>query len=99
VTDRVLALTEGEPRPIGGTAFIWAELRWAARHEQVAHLEDLLLRRTRIGLLLPEGGAHLLDAIKAAVQSDLGWSDERWLAEAAVYRETWRHAYSPALLG
>ena len=44
-------------RTIPGTETLWAELRWAARAEAVVHLEDLLLRRTRLGLLLRGGGA------------------------------------------
>jgi len=35
-------------------------LRWAARAEAVSHLDDLLLRRVRLGLLLPGGGVRHL---------------------------------------
>ena len=45
---------------IPGTQTLIAELPWVARNEGVVHLEDLLLRRVRIGLLLPQGGAALL---------------------------------------
>ena len=34
---------------VPGTATPWAELHWALRHEQVRFLDDLLLRRTRLG--------------------------------------------------
>jgi glycerol-3-phosphate dehydrogenase len=95
----VLALAgEGEPETVEGTSFLWAELRHAARSEQVVHLEDLMLRRTRLGLLLEDGGAPLLDRVRQTVQADLGWSDERWEAEEEAYRRLWREAYSPALL-
>jgi len=59
----------------------WAELRWAAREEGVQHLDDLLLRRVRLGLLLPNGARDLLPRIRRTVQPELGWDDQRWEAE------------------
>lgn len=95
----VLALEEeGREGTIEGTPFLWAELRHAARAEQVLHLDDLLLRRTRVGLLLQEGGAAILDRVKDATSADLGWSDERWAAETERYRGIWRESMSPELL-
>jgi hypothetical protein len=44
---------------VAGTQILWAELVWCARHESVHHLDDLLLRRTRYGLILPQGVAKL----------------------------------------
>jgi len=78
---------------------IWAELRWAARAEGVVHLDDLLLRRVRLGMLLPNGGFDHMSHIRSIVQSELGWDDARWLAEETSYRSTWQRAYSPAPLG
>ncbi len=76
------------------TPYLWAELRWAARAEGVVHLDDLLLRRVRLGLLLREGGAAYLERIRAICQPELGWNDARWRAEAAAYRALWRRCYS-----
>ncbi|HQE91465.1 MAG TPA: glycerol-3-phosphate dehydrogenase/oxidase [Anaerolineae bacterium] len=90
----VRAAHPGELTPVPGTPTLWAELRWAARAEGVIHLDDLLLRRTRLGLLLPEGGAPLLDDIRRICQPELGWDDARWDAEDAAYRDLWRRAYS-----
>lgn len=73
----------------------WAELRYAARCEGVVHLDDLLLRRVRLGMLLPEGGSHLLPRIRAITQTELGWDDQRWQTEENAYRQTWQHYYSP----
>jgi glycerol-3-phosphate dehydrogenase len=75
----------GELAPVAGTETLWAELRWAARAGQVHRLDDLLLRRTRLGLQLRHGAAHLLGRIRAICQPELGWSDERWLAAEAAY--------------
>lgn len=74
---------------------IWAELRWAARCEGVVHLDDLLLRRVRLGNLLPKGGELLLPRIRQIVQEELGWGDQRWQTEEAAYRQTWKEYYSP----
>jgi glycerol-3-phosphate dehydrogenase len=83
-----------ELRTIAGTDTLWAELRWAALSEAVVHLEDLLLRRTRIGLLVRNGGAHLLPRVRAICQAELGWSDDRWRAEQSSYLSLWRRHYS-----
>jgi glycerol-3-phosphate dehydrogenase len=74
---------------------IWAELRWAARNEAVMHLSDLLLRRVRLGMLLPNGALGLVDRVRAIVQPELGWDDAVWQRELADYRETWQRYYSP----
>jgi len=92
--DLVRAARPGELETIPGTESLWAELRWAARAEAVERLEDLLLRRTRLGLLLRDGGAALLPRIRAICQPELGWQDERWAAEEAAYRDLWRRHYS-----
>jgi glycerol-3-phosphate dehydrogenase len=79
---------------IPGTKALWAELRWAARAEGVVHLDDLLLRRVRLGLLTEEGGWPIMERVRAIVQPELGWDDERWEWEAQRYAELWNTAYS-----
>lgn len=83
----------GELLFIPGTKFTWAELRWAARAEAVHHLDDLLLRRTRLGLLTPQGGAEHLPKIRAICQPELGWDDHRWKAETEAYLALWQTCY------
>lgn len=80
---------------LGSTPYCLAEMRWSAANEQVVHLEDLLLRRTRIGLVTPEGGRAHLTAIRAAVQGALGWDDARWASEEADYLASWQRQHSP----
>jgi glycerol-3-phosphate dehydrogenase len=80
--------------PVAATPNLWAELRWAVQSEQVIHLDDLLLRRTRLGLQLPYGAAELLPRVRALCQSELGWEDARWQVEENAYRELCQRAYS-----
>ena len=79
---------------IPGTETLWAELRWAARAEAVLHLEDLLLRRTRLGLQLRGGGVEVFERIRAISQSELAWDDERWDLEQKNYLALWSASYS-----
>ncbi len=78
---------------VPNTSIHWLEFRWAARHECVVHLDDLLLRRVRIGLLVPDGGAAHLPRIRALVQEELGWDDERWQQEETRYLDLRRSHY------
>jgi glycerol-3-phosphate dehydrogenase len=88
------AAREGELETIPGSETLWAELRWAARAEAVLHLEDLLLRRTRLGLQLRGGGAQIMGRVRAICQDELEWSDQRWDAEQAAYLALWTAHYS-----
>ena len=83
-----------ELTPIADTPYLWVELRWAARAEGVVHLDDLLLRRVRLGLLLPQGGTGYLPRIRTICQPELGWDDACWEVEESAYRELWRRSYS-----
>jgi glycerol-3-phosphate dehydrogenase len=80
--------------PVPSTPYLFSELRQAARAEGAVHLDDLLLRRVRLGLLAPRGGLDLLPRIRAIVQPELAWGDARWEEEARCYEELWKRAYS-----
>jgi len=84
----------GELSLIPDTKTPFAELRYACRHEQVLHLDDLLLRRTRLGLLQPNGAKALLPRLKKMIQTELGWDDAKWKSEAARYQELCERCYS-----
>ncbi|AXQ29213.1 glycerol-3-phosphate dehydrogenase/oxidase [Solimonas sp. K1W22B-7] len=80
---------------IGGTPFTWGELRWAARHERVRHLSDLMLRRTRLGLLLPRGGADQLESMGPVCREELGWDAARWAGERDGWLAHWQRQHAP----
>ena len=73
---------------------LWAELCWACQKEDVQHLDDLLLRRTRLGLILPNAGKALLPEIRSHCQPILGWDDQRWEEEQGRYLAIYHNAYS-----
>jgi glycerol-3-phosphate dehydrogenase len=64
----------------------------AARHEQARSVEDVLLRRTRLGILAaPElRSADSVRAVAGAMGSELGWRGRRAKRESEVWVEAAR---------
>jgi glycerol-3-phosphate dehydrogenase len=79
---------------IPGTCSLWAELPYAAESENIRHLEDLLLRRVRIGLLTPQGGKQYLNRIRKICRDVLPWDRRRWKEEIRRYVELWDRAHN-----
>jgi glycerol-3-phosphate dehydrogenase len=92
--DLILSASAEYLESIQATPTLWAELKWAARHELVVHLDDLLLRRTRIGSLLPMGCMPIMEQIRELCQPELGWDDSRWEAEVLAYQQLYNQSYS-----
>lgn len=82
---------------VDGTTTPWAELHWALRHEQVRHLDDLLLRRTRLGLLLPQGARVVLRRLEPVAREALGWSAGEWRDECERYERLVAQCYTVPL--
>lgn len=91
----VAAAGPGELHPVPGTDVLWAELRWAAQSEGVVHLDDLLLRRAPVGLLLPRGGEALLPRVRGICQAALGWDEGTWIREVERYLRLWAASHAP----
>lgn len=79
---------------IPGTHTIWAELPYAARNEGVRHLDDLLLRRVRIGLLTRRGGKAYLKRIRKLCRDALPWDRRRWKKEIKGYVTLWKQSHA-----
>jgi len=88
------AAQPGELEVIPDTPVLWADLRWAARAEGVVRLDDLLLRRVRLGLLVKDGARSHLSRIRTICQPELGWDDAQWEAEAEAYLSLWDCCYA-----
>jgi glycerol-3-phosphate dehydrogenase len=93
----VLAIAASDPRMaqpiVAGHPDLIAEAAFAARHEQARSIGDVLLRRTRLGLLaareLCDPTAAAAGLVAEAMARELGWDDRRtgdqiaaWEAEA-----------------
>lgn len=82
-----------ETTPLADTGFCLAECRWALREESVQHLDDLMLRRTRLGLILAGGGEQLFQQLQRLFSEELGWDSERWQIEVNRYQALWQNYY------
>ena len=72
----------GELRPCAeGVDLCLAELVWQVRWGGVVHLEDLLLRRTRVGMWMPERCLEIAPRLRRGLRREAGWSYRRWAAE------------------
>ncbi|MCK0117225.1 glycerol-3-phosphate dehydrogenase/oxidase [Isoptericola sp. S6320L] len=67
-------------------AYLRAEIHYAVSHEGALHLEDLLLRRTRLVYEVADKGRAALDEIAEVVAPLLGWDEEQKQAEIEAYR-------------
>lgn len=85
---------EGELAYVPGSLTLWAEIRWLCVNESVEHLDDLMLRRTRLGLTVKHGGLDLMPNIRDIVQQELDWDDARWDDELSRYTHIWKTKYS-----
>ena len=70
-----------------------AFIQWILEQEAVVHLDDLMLRRTRLGLLNPAAGMAVLEPMKAAIQAQLQWDDQRWDQEVRRYLDIHQRYY------
>jgi glycerol-3-phosphate dehydrogenase len=80
-TDVITYLTAGEDRVLGSTPELSVrEIEFMARHEQIGHLIDVLIRRTSLafrGLVT----AELLTELAQALAGPLGWDAARMARE------------------
>lgn len=91
----VPSITRYEPNPhfLGDSDL--TEQHWQqALTQAVQHLDDLLLRRTRIGLVEADGGLSLLQQRQQQLCRELHWDDARWQQEYARYRDIRQRHYA-----
>lgn len=79
-----LARSPHELAPVvPGVDLCLAEARAQLRFGAVLHLEDLLLRRTRLGMWQPEVAAEIAPRFETVAAEELGWDGARWDRELA----------------
>ena len=86
----VMAMVEADPtlgHPlVEGLPYLRAEAVYAARHEMVATVDDVLSRRTRARLLAAEASMVAAEDVSALVGDELGWSQDERDAQVKAYR-------------
>jgi glycerol-3-phosphate dehydrogenase len=61
------------------------EVRAHLRYGGVLHLEDLLLRRARLGMWNPSRARELVPRLRELVCAQMGWDSRRWDEEQERY--------------
>ena len=86
----LIELVEADPtlgRPLEhAPAYLRAEVAYAASHEGVLHLEDVMIHRTRLVYEQADRGLGAVEEIADLVGARLGWDDARREQEIASYR-------------
>ncbi|HYM90678.1 MAG TPA: glycerol-3-phosphate dehydrogenase C-terminal domain-containing protein, partial [bacterium] len=80
----------GEPL-CRGWPHIGAEVVVAVRDEMAVTLADVLLRRTRLALLLPGQGTEIAAQVAALMGDELAWSQDARSAQVADYTRAASH--------
>ena len=83
--DALVAADAALAEPIAGTRHRAADAIHACTHEGAIDLDDVLTRRLRVSIEVPDRGRAAAAAIAPLVASALGWSDARAAAELARY--------------
>jgi glycerol-3-phosphate dehydrogenase len=85
----VLELVKGDTalgRPLApGHPYLRAEVAYAVSHEGALHVEDVLMRRTRLFIESADSGAAVAADVAALMGRPLGWSRRRRAAETRRY--------------
>jgi glycerol-3-phosphate dehydrogenase len=85
----VLELVKGDAalgRPLAtGHPYLRAEVAYAVSHEGALHLEDVLMRRTRLSIEAADSGAAVAAEVAVIMGRLLGWSRRRRAAETRRY--------------
>ncbi|WP_430868941.1 glycerol-3-phosphate dehydrogenase/oxidase [Demequina aurantiaca] len=67
-------------------AYLRAEIHFAATHEQVIHLEDVMMHRTRLVYEVSDSGLAAAPEIAKIIADVQGWDDARVAREIESYR-------------
>jgi glycerol-3-phosphate dehydrogenase len=83
-----LARGAAELQPLAdGVDLSAAEVRAQLRHGGVLRLEDLLLRRVRLGMWDPTAARAVVPRLQRLFAEELGWPSPRWEAEEEAFAD------------
>ena len=76
----------GQARPLAEPhPYLRAEVAYAVTHENALHVEDVLMRRTRLFIESADSGARAAAEVRTIMGRLLGWSRRRRPAETRRY--------------
>lgn len=84
-------------QPVAQGTELEQQVKWILQHEMVQHLDDLMLRRLRMGNMQADGGKAALEIIKPLCQQLLGWDEARWDSEQQRYAQILQQYYHAGL--
>jgi len=91
LAEEVLNLTRADPslaRPLAeGHPYLRAEVAYAVTHEHALHVEDVLMRRTRLFIESADSGTGAAAEVSSIMGRLLGWNRRRRAAETRRYLE------------
>jgi glycerol-3-phosphate dehydrogenase len=91
LTEEVLDLTRADPglaRPLAqGHPYLRAEVTYAVTHENALHVDDVLMRRTRLFIESADSGTEVAADVSSIMGRLLGWNRRKRAAEARRYTE------------
>ncbi len=91
LAEEVLGLIRADAslgRPLAaGHPYLRAEVSYAVTHENALHVEDVLMRRTRLFIEAADGGSGAAADVATIMGRLLGWSRRRRAAETRRYLE------------
>jgi glycerol-3-phosphate dehydrogenase len=79
---------------VAGRPFLEAEVVWGVRHELAMSIDDVLTRRLRLSMELPDRGAAVAPRVAALVGAELGWDAARQTRECDAYLATSEREFS-----
>jgi glycerol-3-phosphate dehydrogenase len=89
LAEEVLGLVKADPalaRPLTEShPYLRAEVAYAVTHEDALHVEDVLMRRTRLFIESADSGAGAAAEVSVIMGRLLGWSRRRRAAETRSY--------------
>ena len=90
LTGELLDMIEADPelgQPLDSASeYLRAEVVYAASHEGAQHLDDILTRRTRISIEVPDRGEAAATEVARLVAPILGWDERHMSEEIEHYR-------------
>jgi glycerol-3-phosphate dehydrogenase len=86
-----VALCEADPslarRITGAEGYVRAEVVYAVTHEGALHLDDVMMRRTRMVYEYPDAADAALEEVADLVAAAAGWDAGRRAHEVSSYRD------------